>query len=96
VVGPVVEDGLEVDRRITGENALLAGFLEPLLDRGDEVARNGPAEDLVLELEILAARQGLELDPGVAELAPAARLLLVPALDVGPALTARGRRSWAA
>jgi hypothetical protein len=86
VVGPVVKDGLEIDRRVAGQDALLAGLLEAFLDRGDEVARDGPAEDLVVELEVLAARQGLEFDPDVAELAAASGLLLVPALDVGPAL----------
>src|SRR6185503_11752218 len=41
------------------------------------------AENLILKLELGAARQGLHADPAVPELAVSARLLLVPALDVG-------------
>ena len=44
------------------------------------------ADDLVDELEAAAARQRLDLDPGVAELAAAARLLLELALRLGAAL----------
>ena len=46
---------------------------------------NRAAEDFVGELEVAAARQRFHLDPAIAELAVAAGLLLVAALDVGPA-----------
>ena len=58
----------------------------PFLDRGDELARDRAAEDLVDELEVAAARQRLDLDLAVAELAVAAGLLLVPAVRLGRAL----------
>ena len=41
------------------------------------------AEDVVLELEVAAARQRLHADLAVAELAVAAGLLLVPAVRLG-------------
>src|SRR5262249_60283567 len=53
---------------------------DPLLHRRDELARNHAADDVVLELEPLAARQGGQLDPAVAVLAVTARLPLVLAL----------------
>jgi hypothetical protein len=59
---------------------------DPLLHGGDELARDGAADDAVLELEARAAGQRGELDPGVSELAPAAGLLLVAALGLGRAL----------
>ena len=57
----------------------------PFSTAGNEVLGNRAAEDLVGELEVAAARQRLHLDPAIAELAVAAGLLLVAALDVGPA-----------
>ena len=55
----------------------------PFLDRRDELARDRAAEDVVDELEVAAARQRLELDLAVAELAVAAGLLLVAAVRLG-------------
>ena len=52
---------------------------DALLDRRDVVARHHAAGDLVLELEAGAARQRLDLEHDVAELAVAAGLLLVAA-----------------
>ena len=51
-----------------------------LLDGGDELARDGPADDRVHELEPRAARQGLEAQVDLGELPAPARLLLVPVL----------------
>src|SRR6185437_12291920 len=65
--------------------AALRALLDALFDRGDEVARDGAAEDLVDELEASAAFERLHADLAVAELAVAAGLLLVPSLHVGPA-----------
>jgi hypothetical protein len=45
--------------------------------------RDGAAEDLVGEVELLAARQRLDGDLAVGELAAAAGLLLVAAVTVG-------------
>src|SRR5262249_44909701 len=50
-----------------------------------EVPGNGAAEDLVDELEAAAPRERLDLDPAVSELPAPPRLLLVTALDLGPA-----------
>ena len=61
---------------------MLHGLDDALLDRGDEAPRDRAADDGVLELVALAARQRLDLDPAVAELAAAAGLLLVPALGL--------------
>ena len=57
----------------------------PFSTAGHELPRNRAAEDVVDELEIGAARQRLHRDLAVAELAVAARLLLVAAvgLDLG-------------
>ena len=55
----------------------------PFLDRRDELPRDRAAEDVVDELEVAAARQRLDLDLAVAELAVAAGLLLVPAVRLG-------------
>ena len=72
----------DVDHRKSQRSALqmLAGAR---LDRRDELARHGAADDLVLELEALAARERADLDLDVAELAVPARLLLMAAVRVG-------------
>ena len=73
----------EVDHRVAGEVAAHARVLDALLDRRNELPRNRAAEDVVDELEIGAARQRLDLDLAVAELAVAAGLLLVAAVRLG-------------
>src|SRR5688572_24682984 len=75
--------GPEVDHRVAGEEAAHARILDALLDRRNELARNGTAEDVVDELEVAATGQRFELDLAVAELAVAAGLLLVPAVRLG-------------
>src|SRR5438046_2242281 len=57
--------------------------LDALFDRRHELSRDGAAEDVVDELELRAARQRLDLDLAVAELAVASGLLLVPAVRFG-------------
>ena len=79
-----VEDGhLKVDYRIAGEEAGGGCFKDAFLDRWNEVLRNGSAEDFIGELEFRAARKRLHADPAIAELAVAAGLFLVTALDLG-------------
>jgi hypothetical protein len=78
VVRAVVERRAHANHRVAGEHAFLHGLDDPLLDRGDEVPRHGPAHDLVHELEALL--HGLEPHMDVAELAPSAGLLLVTPL----------------
>ena len=75
----------EIDHRIAGEVAARPRVLDALLDRRHELARDRAAEDVVDELEIGAARQRLDFDLAVAELAVAAGLLLVPAVRFGRA-----------
>ena len=55
----------------------------PFSTAGHELPRNRTAEDVVLELEVAAARQRLHADLAVAELPVAARLLLVAAVCLG-------------
>ena len=86
MVRAVVERDAHVLHRIPRDVPLLHGFAHALLDRGDEVARDHPADDLVDELEAFAARQRLDLEPAIAELAAAAGLLLVLALRARLAL----------
>ncbi len=86
MVGAVVERDLEVHHRVAGEDPALHAVAHALLDRRDEVARDGAAEDVVDELEAAAARERLDAEPGVAVLAAPARLLLVLALHLGAAL----------
>ena len=67
---------------IAGDRALLGDVADALLDAREELARHDAADDLVGELHA-ALGVGLDLQPDVAELAAAAGLLLVPALDLG-------------
>src|SRR5688572_17966277 len=76
----VDELGPPVYHRVAGEDALLHGFFDPLLDRRPEVMRYDPTDDLVDELEAGAPLQRLDLDPAHAVLPMAARLLDVAAL----------------
>ena len=78
VVGAVDQGHRDVDHR-KAERALGERVLDAGLDRGDPLLGDHPAGDLVVELEAVAARQRLHLDHAIAELAVAARLLLVAA-----------------
>ena len=66
--------------------AVVHGLDHALLDRGDELAGDGAADDLVDELEALAPAPGRHPQEAHAELAAPARLLLVLALGLGGAL----------
>ena len=72
-----VDDGEAVDAAVAHR------LLDALLDRGDELAGDRPADDLVDELEAGPAVEGLDPQPRHAELAVAAGLLLVLALGLG-------------
>ena len=96
VVAAVVDRRLEIDDRIAGQIAARGRLDDALLDRGNEVAGNGAAEDFVGELEAAAAGQRLHPDLAVAELAVAAGLLFVPSLGLGLGRgSSRGREPWA-
>ena len=64
----------------TGELAVLHRLLDPLVDSGPEALGDDAADDLVHELVALVTVERLEHDVTVAELAAAARLLLVAPL----------------
>src|SRR5690606_16677875 len=82
VVLAVEQTHAEVDHRVPGEVASTARFLDALLDRRAEALRNSTAEDFVEELEIAAARQRLDADLAVGELAPTTGLLLVATVAI--------------
>ena len=69
--------------RRAGELAVHHRLLDSLVDRGTEALRDDAADDLVDELVALVARERLEHDVAVAELASSAGLLLVAALGLG-------------
>src|SRR5215218_5304643 len=81
----VVEAHLHVNYGVAGDVPPGHRLDDPLLHRGDELARDGAADDAVLELEARAAGQRGELYPCIPELAPAASLFLVAALGLGRA-----------
>ena len=85
VIRAVVNGTLEIDHRKAREKAVGGRFHDSLFHRGNEIARNGAAENFIGEFELAAAREGLQANPAIAELAVAAGLFLVPALDFGPA-----------
>ena len=75
-----VDQGHRAIDHLEAERALAHRFAHAFLDRRDPLLGHGAAVDLLLEHEARAARQGLHFDDHVAELAVAARLLLVAAL----------------
>src|SRR5688500_12866220 len=85
VKGTVVKAHLHVNHGVAGDVTPSHRLDYSLLHRGDELARDGAADDAVLELEARTAGKRGELDPRVAELAPATGLLLVAALGPGRA-----------
>ena len=83
VVLAVVDDDAHVLQRVAGDRALGQHLAHALLDRRDELARDRAALDLVDELEARAARQRLDAQEHLAELAGAAGLLLVAVMAFG-------------
>ncbi len=86
MVLPVVDASADADDREPGDDAAIEGFLDAFVHCRDVLAGDRTALDLVDELVSLVVAARLELDERHAELAAAAALLLVLALDVGPAL----------
>ena len=85
MIGAVVQDYLEIDDRISGQETFLGCFEDAFLNGRDVGLRDGAAEDLVRELKTLTALERPHLDFAVAELPVTASLFLVPALDIGTA-----------
>ena len=78
VIRAVDQRHRQVDH-LEAERSVLERIDDAFLDRRNVIARHYAAGDLVLELESGAARQRLDLEHHVAELAVAAGLLLVAA-----------------
>src|ERR1051325_10163731 len=83
MIRAVVERHAHIDHWITREIASTHGFAHAFFDRGNIVAGNRPADDLIDKLESLARRERLDLYPGIAELAAPARLFFQSALRAG-------------
>src|SRR5579864_726253 len=83
MVRAVVEYYTEIDHGVSGQEAVLGGLEYPLFNCRDIVLGNRTAENLVDELELGTAREGLHADPAVTELAVAAGLLFMTSLDIG-------------
>ena len=82
MIGAEVQRGLQEHDRITGQNALADAVAQALFDGRDEVLRHAAADGLIGEDHILGLALRLEADVNVAELAVAAGLLLVAAVDL--------------
>src|SRR4051812_8599559 len=80
MIGAVIDRDPEVDHRIAGQESTGARVLNPFFDRRHELPWDRAAEDIVDEFEVAAARQWVQLDLAVAELAMTTSLLLVPAV----------------
>src|SRR5205807_4610130 len=74
VVRAVDQRDGDVEHRVAGDDPRLQRFAHALLDRGDELARDAPLRDLVLEDETAASLARAHVHLGVAELALAAGL----------------------
>src|ERR1700726_4787362 len=82
-----VEDGHpDVDHGIAAQESLVQRVAPALLDRRHKIARDDAPDDIVDELEALAARHRLDLEPAIAVLPAASRLTLVLALRLGASL----------
>ena len=82
MVAAVIKSYLEVDDGVACEISSGGGFDNPLFNGRYEIAGNGAAENFIDKLKLPAARQRFHLDPAVSKLPVAARLLLVPALNI--------------
>ncbi len=72
--GAVDDLDLDVDDLVTGIDAALAGFFDAVDDGGDVFLGNGAADDLVENLDALAALGAGDADAGMAVLAASAGL----------------------
>ena len=78
MVGAIGQRHRDIDHR-EAERTMLESVDDALLDRRNVISRHHTAGDLILELETRAARQRLDVEHHVAELAMTAGLLLVSA-----------------
>ena len=82
----VVEIDLHVGDPVSGQDALGAGGLNTLFDRGDEDPVDIGADQALLEFHSRIPRGRLDAHPDFAELAGSTRLLLVPVFRFGLAV----------
>src|SRR5271163_2626371 len=82
VVAAVVENCLEIDNLVAGENAAMQRLANTLLGRLDVFLRNYAALDLVDKLETLTRLVRLQTNPHVAVVARTTRLANVLALGL--------------
>ena len=83
VIFAVVKDDAEIDDGKAGEEAAFGGIAHTFFHRGNPIAGNRAAENIVDKFNSLPARKRFELDAAKAELAVAAGLLFVFAFGVG-------------
>ena len=83
MVFALVDHHAQVMQREAGHRAVGQRLADALLDRRDELARNGAADDLVDELEASATFERLDPQEHLAELAGPAGLLLVAVVPLG-------------
>ena len=82
VITAVDEGHLKINKRVTG-NGTAGGCLDnAFLDRRAEILRHCTAKDLIHPLKSGPALQRFKNDLAIAKLSAAARLFLVPALDL--------------
>ena len=81
MVRAVVQHGGQAHHRVARQGAPLDALPQALFHRGEEALGHRAAHNPLAEFQAFAVAGG-ELDPNVAELAVAAGLLLVPALDL--------------
>src|SRR6185369_16637874 len=81
----VVDRDADVLERESRNRALGKRMADALLDRRDKLVRDRAADDVVDELEPAAARERLDPEVDLAELAGAAGLLLVAVVALGRA-----------
>src|ERR1700687_135482 len=86
MIAAVEDRDLDVHHWEAGQIAFNQRAAHALFNRGDELARNHAADDVVLELEAATTLERLDLEPAIAVLAAAPRLALVLALSLGAAL----------
>ena len=82
VIGAEVQRRLQEDDRVACQNALADAVAQALFNRRDKVLRHAAADGLVREDHLFGFGLRLKADVDVAELAVAAGLLLVTAVDL--------------
>src|SRR5688500_9935754 len=83
VIAAIDERHLEVDKRIASDRAAGSGLDDAFFDRRAEILRHGTAKDLINPLKTSTPIEGFKYYLAIAKLPAAARLFLVPTLDLG-------------